>query len=132
MRGPMSAPGVVPEATCRSFFRCTNLSINSSAIAPSHNLIEELLSDRAVDNYSISGHAGLATIAEFCHHRAVNGGVDVSIFEDHARVVAAEFHGRAHDIRRGLLQQSHSHTGGPGETDLSQPGVVHESFGLGG
>ncbi|MNR57361.1 hypothetical protein D3C85_1781240 [compost metagenome] len=62
-------------------------------------------------NEAVRCGAGLAHVAHLGCDGAFNGLIQVGVFEDHERCVAAQFHGGAQDLVSGFADQCLTHRG---------------------
>ena len=85
----------------------------------SGELFGEFRGDGFMDQESVGGGAGHAHVPHLRGHGPFDGLVQVSILEDDERCVAAQFHGLAEHVLRGVGHESFARGGGTGEGDLA-------------
>lgn len=80
-------------------------------------LLDELVVDAVLRVEPVGADTGLAHVAIFRDHRAIDGGIDIGIVEHHERRIAAELEPEPLHADRGLLVENLADRGGAGEAD---------------
>ena len=93
---------------------------------PLHEGAGELFGNVLVHDESVGGGARLAHVPHLRRVGALHGGGDVRVLKDDERCVAAQLHGGAQNVLRGLREQGAAHGGGSGERDLPQALISHQ------
>ena len=91
-----------------------------------HEGARELFGNVLVHDDSVGGGARLAHVPHLRRVGALHGGGDVRVLKDDERGVAAQLHGGAQNVLRGLCEQGAAHGGGAGERDLPQALISHQ------
>ena len=111
-----------------------NIGIGGKAISdlerpnPFLQFLGKCVSNRFLHINPVCAYAGLAAVAKFCGNTVANGFLEIRIFEDNERGVAAKFKRDFFDGAGSLLHQKFANGSRAGKCEFRDLGVLRENL----